>query len=57
MYMEVGRGNGLFAYRLSRSLKVIGTDMDRSATYDPFGSHLVPFPRQTAISVENRKNV
>ena len=44
--------------------KVIGTDTDRSATYDfllEFHSntmgpaYLVPIPRKTAISVENRK--
>jgi len=44
---------------LSRSLKVIGTDTDRSAIYHfllTFRSkwtYLVPFPREMAISVEN----
>ena len=32
--MEIRRKSGLLASRLSRSLKVIGTDTNRSATYD-----------------------
>ena len=45
---------------LSRSLKVTGTDTDRSATCDFLlmfhrWAYLVSFPRKTAISVENRK--
>jgi len=34
-----------------------GTDTDRSAAYDFLWAwtYLVPFPRQTAISIKNRK--
>ena len=36
--MEIVGKNGFLAYRLSRSLKVIGTDKDRSATMTDPGS-------------------
>jgi len=43
---------GTLASNLSWSLKVIGTDMNRSATYSIWS--LVPLPKRTAISVEIR---
>jgi len=50
-------------FHLIRSLKVIGTDTDRSATFDfqlvihssNQGHISYTVPRQTAISIENRK--